>query len=164
MRKLLTFILMVITFSSFSQNYPHVEVDSSGRKIVVMTVQQAQKIDNNLEILGLLEKAGVECDSLNKSYLSVIDSQGNQIKLLELDVKTLKSQIMDKDSQISNLQQQLSNSEESNSLCEQQKVNYNEEIKNLKKEVRRQKLQKFGGFVVGAAAIVGGVVLYFYPH
>ena len=66
---------------------------------------------------------------------------------------------MDKDAQISNLQSQLVNSESINRLCEEQKANDKEEISILKKEIRRQKLQKFGGFIVGLAAVVGSVFL-----
>lgn len=151
---------------SFSQtiDYPRIETDSLGNKVVVMTIEQAQKIDNNFEILNLLTKQGTECDSLNTAYLKVIDNQGKQISLLELDVKTLKEQINDKDQQIANLQTQLKNETESNKLCEDQKKIKDEEIKLLKKEVRRQKTQKVIGFIVGGVGVIGGVILAILAH
>ena len=161
MKKFILLVMLIMSsLVSFSQTeYPKIETDSLGNKIVIMTIEQAQKIDNNLEILKLLERQGTECDSLNTAYLKVIDNMGKQISLLELDVKKLKEQIADKDAQIANLQTRLSNMEESNKLCEDQKKNKDEEIKLLKKEVRRQKLQKVVGFVVGVAGVVGGIVL-----
>ena len=161
MKKFILLMMLIMTsLVSFSQtDYPKIETDSSGHKIVIMTIEQAQKVDNNLEILKLLQIQGSECDSLNTAYLKVIDKMGNQISLLELDVKKLKEQLADKDAQIVNLQTRLSNMEEANKLCEQQKSNKDEEIKLLKKEVRKQKLQKVVGFAVGVVGVVGGVLI-----
>jgi len=163
---ILTLILTISSFLSFSQtiDYPRIETDSLGRKVVIMTIEQAQKVDNNLEIINLLTKQGTECDSLNTAYLKVIDKQGKQISLLELDVKTLKEQINDKDIQIKNLQTQLKNETESNKLCDDQKKLKDEEIKLLKREVRRQKMQKVVGFIVGGVGVVGGVFLAILAH
>lgn len=167
MRKfILTVVLSIFSLLSFSQtiDYPRIETDSLGRKVVIMTIEQAQKVDNNLEIVNLLTKQGTECDSLNTAYLKVIDNQGKQISLLELDVKTLKEQLNDKDKQIANLQTQLSNEETSNNLCEDQKKNKDEEIKLLKKEVRKQKIQKVVGFIVGGVGVIGGVLFTILVH
>lgn len=157
---ILMMILMMTSILSYSQiEYPRVETDSLGNKVVVMTIEQAQKVDNNFEILNLLQKQGTECDSLNTAYLKVIDNLGNQVALLELDVKKLKEQIKSKDEQISNLQTQLKNMTDANTLCEKQKANKDEEIKILKDEVKKQKRQKIVGFIVGAAGVVGGILL-----
>lgn len=165
MKKLLTVILTIFSLMSFSQiEYPRIETDSLGRKVVVMTIEQAQKIDNNFEIIALLTRQGSECDSLNMAYLKVIDNQGRQISLLELDVKKLKEQITDKDSQIVNLQTRLANKEKENKLCEDQKINDKAEIDLLKKEVKKQKAQKVIGFIVGVAGVIGGVLLIIAGH
>lgn len=160
MKKLLSvLILMLSSIFAFSQiEYPRIETDSLGNKVIIMTIAQAQKIDNNMEILKLLTLQSSQCDSLSTAYLKVIDNLGKQVALLELDVNTLKSQIMDKDAQISNLQQQLSNSETINNLCEVQKNKQDQEIALLKKEVRKQKLQKVVGFAIGGVAIISSVL------
>jgi hypothetical protein len=151
---------MIISRISYSQiDYPRIEIDSLGRKVVVMTIDQAQKIDNNFEILSLLIKQGSECDSLNTSYLKVIDTQGKQVSLLELNIVELKKKINDKDLQIVNLQTQLSNEVMSNSLCDVQKKNKDEEINLLKNEVKKQKRQKVIGFIAGAVGVIGGIIL-----
>ena len=55
---LITMMLVLSSVLAFSQtDYTRIETDSLGKKVVVMTIEQAQKIDNNLEILQLMEKA-----------------------------------------------------------------------------------------------------------
>jgi len=157
---LITMMLVLSSVLAFSQtDYPRIETDSLGKKLVVMTIEQAQKIDNNLEILQLMEKAQLECDSLNMSYIRVIDNQGKQISLLELDIKHLKEQLNSKDEQITNLQTRLSNSETTNKLCEEQKLNYEKQVDILKDEVRKQKNHKIVGFIVGGVGTLGGILL-----
>jgi peptidoglycan hydrolase CwlO-like protein len=157
---LITMMLVLSSVLAFSQtDYPRIETDSLGKKVVVMTIEQVQKIDNNLEILQLMEKAQLECDSLNMSYIRVIDNQGKQISLLELDIKHLKEQLNSKDEQITNLQTRLSNSETTNKLCEEQKLNYEKQVDILKDEVRKQKNHKIVGFIVGGVGTLGGILL-----
>ena len=153
-------MLVLSSVLAFSQiDYPRIETDSLGQKVVVMTIEQVQKIDNNLEILQLMERAQLECDSLNLSYIRVIDNQNKQISLLELDIKHLKEQLNSKDEQITNLQTRLSNSETANKLCEEQKLNYEKQVDILKDEVRKQKSYKIIGFIVGGAGTLGGILL-----
>ena len=161
MKKLLiTMMLVLSSVLAFSQtDYPRIETDSLGQKVVVMTIEQAQKIDNNLEILQLMEKAQLQCDSLNMSYIKVIDNQGKQISLLELDIKHLKEQVNSKDEQITNLQKRLSNSEDTNKLCEEQKLNHEKQVDILNDEIRRQKTHKVVGFIVGGIGTIGGILL-----
>jgi peptidoglycan hydrolase CwlO-like protein len=157
---LITMMLILSSVFAFSQiDYPRIERDSLGQKVVVMTIEQVQKIDNNLEILELMERAQLECDSLNLSYIRVIDNQNRQISLLEIDIKHLKEQINSKDEQITNLQTRLSNSETTNKLCEDQKLNYEKQVDILKDEVRKQKNHKIVGFIVGGVGTLGGILL-----
>ena len=157
---LITMMLVLSSVIAFSQiDYPRIQTDSLGQKVVVMTIEQVQKIDNNLEILELMERAQLECDSLNLSYIRVIDNQNKQISLLELDIKHLKEQINSKNEQITNLQTRLSNLETANKLCEEQKLNYEKQVDVLKDEVRKQKNYKIIGFIVGGAGTLGGILL-----
>lgn len=163
-KMIITMMFVLSSVLAFSQDYPRIETDSLGKKVVVMTIEQAQKIDNNLEILQLMERAQLECDSLNLSYIRVIDNQGKQISLLELDIKHLKEQLNSKDEQITNLQTRLSNSETANKLCEEQKLNYEKQVDILKDEVRKQKNHKIIGFIVGGAGTLGGILLAVLLH
>ena len=57
MKKLLTTILLALSFAASGQiDYPKVETDSLGQKIVIMTIEQAQKLDNSSDLLVLFGK------------------------------------------------------------------------------------------------------------
>lgn len=164
MKYLLTLLLFVTTFISFSQEYPRIEIDSTGKKLVVMTYEQAQKIDNAFELLTLLEKAGAECDSLTLSYVKVIDGLKHQVTLLEGDITLYKGQIIDKDNQISNLQQRLSNSETNVTTCEQQITTRDEQIGLLKKEIKTLKTKRNIAYGAGIVGVIGGILLVLFLH
>ena len=83
MKKILLLIMILISFNIYSQDYPRIELNNKGEKIVVFTLEQAQKIDNDLEILELMKVARVKCDSLNLSYIKVIDEQKGEIIILK---------------------------------------------------------------------------------
>ena len=160
MKKLLIIPILLLSFLSFSQDYPKIELNDKGQKVVVFTLEQAQKIDNDLEVYALLKVARIQCDSLNLSYVKVIDEQRNQIVILkninEQDVK----QLADKDKQIKNLTDQNINLEKSYKLCDEQRVNDQKEIDGLKKDVKKMKWKSLGsGFLVGFVATLVTVLL-----
>ena len=56
MRSLLTLLVgLFISINVFSQEieYPRYQVDSLGQSVVVMTIEQAQTLDNNSDLLEL---------------------------------------------------------------------------------------------------------------
>lgn len=156
---ILIFIISIIQFLGFSQDYPRLETDSSGKKLVVMTYDQAQKVDNAFELLNLLEKAKIECDSLTLSYVKVIDLLKRQVSLLEVDIKLHKNQVIDKDKQIENLQQRLDNCEKIKSSCDQQIEVRDNQIGLLKKEITTLKVKKNIGWGVGIGGVVLGIII-----
>jgi chromosome segregation ATPase len=164
MKYLLTILLFITTFVSFSQDYPIIETDSSGKKLVIMTYEQAQKVDNAFELLTLLEKAGAECDSLTLSYVKVIDGLKRQVTLLEVDIKLYKNQIIDKDNQIINLQQRLSNCETNINNCEKQISTRDEQIVLLNDEIKTLKTKRNIAYASGVVGIIGGILLVLFLH
>lgn len=160
MKKLLIIPILLLSFLSFSQDYPRIELNDKGQKVVVFTLEQSQKIDNDLEIYALLKSARIQCDSLNISYVKVIDEQRNQIVLLksinEQDVK----QLSDKDKQIKNLEDQNTNLEKDVKLCDAQKINNQKEIDGLKDDIKKTKWKSLGsGFLVGVVSTLVTILL-----
>lgn len=160
MKKLLIIPILLLSFLSFSQDYPRIELTDKGQKVVVFTLEQAQKIDNDLEVYALLKVSRIQCDSLNLSYVKVIDEQRNQIVILksinDQDVKKLS----DKDKQIKNLTDQNANLETNAKLCDVQKENNQKEIDGLKKDINKTKWKSLGsGFLVGIVATLVTVLL-----
>ena len=153
MKNLFFLLLLFISLVSVSQEYPKIELNSKGEKVVVFTLKQAQKIDNDLEIYELLKVSRIKCDSLNLSYVKVIDEKNNQIILLKILNKENEKQIIDKDKQINILVEQNKNLQKNIDLCDKQKLNNTEEINGLKKDINKM---KWKGLTSG---FIGGVVL-----
>ena len=160
MKKLLIIPILLLSFLSLSQDYPRIELNEKGQKIVVFTLEQAQKIDNDLEVYALLKVARIQCDSLNLSYVKVIDEQRNQIIILKnINDQDIK-QLADKDKQIKNLTDQNANLEKDVKLCDSQKVNNQTEIDGLKKDIKKTKWKSLGsGFLVGVVATLVTILL-----
>ena len=153
MKSLLIVFMLLLSSLSFSQEYPKIELNEKGEKVVVFTLEQAQNIDNDLEIYALLKVARVKCDSLNISYVKVINEQNNQIVLLKNINKENEKQIIDKDKQINLLVEQSKNLQKNIDLCDKQKVNNQEQIDGLKKDLRKMKWKGLaGGFIGGVVA------------
>lgn len=160
MKKIFLMIFLITNGCLLSQNvYPKIFVDSSGQKLVIFTYQQAQKIDNNFELLMLLEKKGFECDSLNLGYLKIIDNLEYQNKLLNSSVSLLNSQSVDKTTQIKNLEEQLSNCEKSSKDCDSQIEIRDEQIVILKKELKTVKRKRNITYVSGILGTISAVLL-----
>jgi len=161
---LLTFLFVITGLLGYAQSYPRIETDSTGKKLVVMTYEQAQKIDNAFEMLILLEKAGVECDSLSLSYVKVIDEYKHQVTLLQTDILLYKNQISDKDNQISNLKERLVNFETNAATCDQQISARDKQIGLLEDEVKTLKTKRNVAYGVGVVGVIGGILLVLFFH
>jgi len=160
MKNILLSIFLLLNWCFLSQNvYPKIFVDSTGQKLVIFTYQQAQKIDNNFELLMLLEKKGSECDSLNLGYLRVIDNLENQNRLLNSSMSLLKDQSIDKNTQIRNLQDQLSNCEKISKDCDSQIKIRDEQIVLLKKELKTVKRKRNITYASGILGTISAILL-----
>jgi hypothetical protein len=158
MKNILIICFLLISFSIFSQKYPRIEKDSSGNQVVIMTIEQVQKIDNDLEILSLLEEAIIDCENLNNSYIKVIDDQKKTIANLEISKSLLGDQIVDKDKAIANLQERLNNSISLSNECEKQKTELNNKVDVLQKEVRHLKIRRNIGYGAGILGVLGVIL------
>jgi len=161
---LITSIFLILSTICFSQDYPRIQTDSNGIKLVVMTYEQAQKIDNAFELVTLLEKAGAECDSLTLSYVKVIDGLKRQVSLLELDLSLYKGQVIDKDRQLSNIQKQLNNCETNKAACDSQISIRDSQINLLNDEIKTLKTKRNIAYGVGIGGVIGGILLVLFIH
>ncbi len=161
MKKFLTLIIGVLFITNvYSQSdYPKIITNDDGQKLVVMTYEQAQKVDNAFELVALLEKAGAECDSLTLSYVKVIDNLEKQIGLFKVDVEIYKKQIKDKDGQIANLLTRLENTEKDEAECQKQIETRNSQITLLEDEVKTLKRKRNIAYGVGIIGVIGGIIL-----
>lgn len=172
MKKLLILILgIIISNVSISQNqinplpesYPQYYVVNGDTIGAIFTIEQMQKIDNDLELLSLLEKKGINCDSLIKSYIVVIDDYGKQVAILESTNASLEKISSDQKLMILNLKEQISNYKKDLELANAQLNAKDEIIVNKDKQIKHMKIKQAlsigGGFITtGIAFIIGYMI------
>jgi hypothetical protein len=142
---------MIISLSGFSQNsvkYPIYQYDSlNNRMMVIITVDQARRIDNDYDILELLEKAKTGCDSLTASYQIVVGNLSNVIASQDIRISDFQKLSSKNDSIIQNLNGQIKKYIEDRIKCDDLNKIKDEQIVIYQKEVRKLKTQKIVGFI-----------------
>lgn len=156
-------------------NYVTVQLDSlypqplvvDGKVIgVLFTVEQAQKIDNDYELFSLMDSIITQYGVNDSITVGVINVQGKKIASLELQVENYKKMLEDKENMLTNrdlvikeLKQKVDMQEAQIKLYQEKEVSFENEISDLKKEVRRQKRQKIIGFVTTGIGATGIIIL-----
>jgi uncharacterized protein (DUF3084 family) len=106
MKKFLAILIfLAFTLTSFAQiEYPRFETDSLGTKVVVMTIEQAQKLDNNSELLILFESLNAQIGEYDSVCVKVLNEKDQIINLQTIQISDLKKSLLTKDEKIANLQ------------------------------------------------------------
>lgn len=140
MKKILLLLsfLMSISFI-FGQNkdvpeFPQYYIKNGDTLGVIISLEQAQKIDNDYDMLELLRNYKVSVDKLDSAYIFVIDNMKQQVAVLNLKITQLEGIIKIKDSQIENLKEQIDKYRRDNDLANAQLKAKDEIIDNYKKE------------------------------
>lgn len=149
MKVFIILLFSLIPFFGLTQ-YPKIEMGSDGQKVVIFTLEQAQKIDNDLEILKLLEIYKLNCDSLNLTNIALIDEQKNKIVKLERIKSELDLQISDKNLQLKNSDEKVDNLDKSIITYKKEIENKDTEIKLLRGDIKKVRIKSLGiGFIIG---------------
>jgi uncharacterized protein (DUF3084 family) len=159
MKKLISFIIAVLFFSAtYSQiSYPKFDVDSLGQKVVVLTVEQAQALDNNTDLLVLFEKLNGQIGTYDSVCLKVVNQKDSVIASQEVQINNLKNKLRVKDEKIANLQAEISKQEALVITLNSKITNKDAEIALHKGEIHNVKKKAFKrGAIIGA--IVGFLV------
>ena len=111
MKKFITLIFSIIlSFSAYSQysqpkiEYPRYETDSLGQKVLVMTIEQAQSLDNSTDLLVLLEKFNTQIGNYDSVCVKVVNDKDKVIASQKVEISKLKESLDNKDKQIAALQ------------------------------------------------------------
>lgn len=151
--KSIILILLMITSSVFAQEYPKYLIENNDTIGIIITVKQAQRIDNDLELLKLFEKMKYSSDNTINSYISVVDDMGKREALLQLKIKDLVLVEKTQTSMIDNLNKQIVNYKLDLSMCELQSSKKDTIILNNKSEIKKLKFQKFVGYTFGVTSL-----------
>jgi hypothetical protein len=164
MKIIITIILScLLTISVFGQSndstsYPKYYVLNSDTLGVILTVDQLQKIDNDLEIKNLLESSLIDCDLLSSQYIIVVSKLENRVSILELKNSELLKVTDQQDQIINQLNLKLVNYEKDLNLCDDQNKKKDSIISNQQMTINRLLI---GNVVLnlGLFAIIVAIIL-----
>lgn len=160
----LSILFLTMSVSAQVIDYPRFETDSLGQKVIVMTIEQAQALDNKTDLIPLFEKLNVQIGSVDSACIKVINEKDMVIASQEVQLNNQKSLIVVKDKEISNLQSQIID-------YKNKELTYIKEIENKDKEIKlhldkihKQKVKMFIGGGIGGVAIIGLVLSLLLIH
>jgi len=172
MKKLFSIILLIfISLNIYSndldpKNFPQYILSGKDTIGVAFTVKQAQKIDNDYELMDILKEMKLNCDSLQKYWIKVNNENGDLLALFKIKISEQDSIIFEYKNLVVNLKQQLEDHAFIESALGQQLEIKKEENKNLTKDLRRTKFKSVVGWTGTATGFTTalGILLYFLLH
>lgn len=154
-----TIISTLISLSLYCQiDYPKYEIDSLGQKVIVMTIEQAQSLDNSTDLIPLLKKLNMQSNSSDSICIKVVNEKDVIIAKQEVQINQQKDLLSNKDQQIQNLKQTINEYKNKESLYQQEIKNKDAEINLHLKKIKNQKLKMIVGGSVGGLAIIGLII------
>lgn len=162
MKKFLTLIIgMILSLSAYSQysqtkiEYPRYEVDSLGQKVLVMTIEQAQSLDNSTDLLVLFQKLNAQMSDYDSVCVKVINDKDKVIASQKMEIKKLKESLVNKDEQIVSLQGEVSAYLKKIFILEAEVDNRQQIIDEKNLQIRKMKTKMIFGGIGGGVAIIG---------
>ena len=156
---LFTLFLLLSILSKAQNNFPHYYIKNGDTIGVVISIKQAQKIDNDYDLLSLLKKSKIEESKVDSAYIVVINNYGQEVAQLKLKISTMDDIDLIKDKEISNLRSQIDEYERDKLLSDLQLAKKDTIIQNYKGQVVKLKLQKTIAFSVGGGLTILGILL-----
>jgi len=152
---LMTFLIFSVIVSAQTIEYPRYEVDSLGQKVIVLTIEQAQKLDNNSDLLLLLEKYAQQIAEYDSICVKTVNDKQKVIDLQKIEIKTLKDNLDVKNKEIDNLQKRVNEYIIKEAFWTEQIKLKDETIEIKDKQIRGLKGKMIWGGVGGGVAIIG---------
>jgi uncharacterized protein (DUF3084 family) len=153
-------LVFTTMFSQVTQKikYPRFEVDSLGQKVIVMTIPQAMKLNNNSNILEKFEQLQAEMQDYENICIKVINEKDEVIAKLDVVITKQDSQLVKKDEKINALQQEIIGWMQKNQVLQTEVVNRQKVIDEKDKQLSRLKTKMVVGGIGGSVVIIGLVL------
>lgn len=166
MKKLFTILMTLISLTMFSQvtqqiKYPRFEKDSLGQKVVIMTIPQAMKLNNNSNILGKFEELQAEMQDYENVCIKVVNEKDEVITKLNVVVTKQDQQLVIKDDKIKALQEEIIGWMQKNKVLETEVANRQKVIDEKNSQLSRLKTKMVVGGIGGSVVIIGLVLAAF---
>jgi anion-transporting ArsA/GET3 family ATPase len=152
--------MTLVLTTMFSQvtpeiKYPRFEVDSLGQKVIVMTIPQAMKLNNNSDLLKKFEAQDIKIKEYETLCVKVISEKDVVISKLTLTIGQQDGQLIVKDEKIKSLQGEILGWMEKNKVLETQLANRQDVIDEKNKQLGKLKTKMVIGGGLGTLAIIG---------
>ena len=171
MKNFLTLIIgMILSLSAYSQysqpkiDYPRFEIDSLGQQVLVMTIEQAQNLDNGTDLLVLLQKQNTQMGQYDSVCVKVINDKEQVIASQKMEIAKLKESINNKDLQIKALQGEVVSYLKKILILEDQVNNRQQVIDEKNLQLRKMKTKMIVGGFGGGVAIIGLILSLLLIH
>jgi hypothetical protein len=161
---ILSLMLLLFSIKSFSQkiDYPLIHVDSLGKTVITMTIEQAQILDNKIDLLYLLEDINLRMYGTDSICLSVINEKGIIIANQDIKIYELESLLENKSQQVENIKNIIAQHQIKEMLYKDELSNKDKEISLHLDEVKRvRKKMRFSSIASGViiTSLVGILIL-----
>ena len=168
---ILTLVLSLISFSqemvkpndSLIKNLPAYYIQNNDTLGIIISINQAQKIDNDEELLHLFEDMRVSCDSIVKHYVVVVNQYERKIAIVEAKFNKSDSTVKDQKIIIGNLNKKIDNYEADLKLAKDQMNMKDKIIANNEKMIGKLQLSKGIG-ITGTIVGFGLFILHVVTH
>jgi|GEM_PF-6498046 len=158
---LIILLLLFIAGAGYAQtsDYPRFYTDSAGNRCVVFTLAQAQKVDNDMELLKMYRVLDTSAEKAIKSWKAAVAAGDKNIADLNFKVTDLMRIGVLQDENVRTLHQEIVRYRASDSLANRQLADEKKVSKNLKKAIGKQKKLKWLGFGAGAVGIIVAILI-----
>jgi uncharacterized protein (DUF3084 family) len=151
---------MLVFTTMFSQvtpeiKYPRFEKDSLGQKVIIMTIPQAMKLNNNSNILEKFEQLQAEMKDYENICVKVINEKDEVIAKLDVVITKQDGQLVVKDEKIKALQGEILAWMEKTGALEKQLANRQQVIDEKDKQLRKLKTKMVITGIGGSIVVVG---------
>ena len=151
--------MILISFNLFSQtDYPRYEKDSAGNYVVIMTVEQAQMLDNETDLLYLFEQLNSEIVNYDSVCVKVIRDKDEVISQQTIAINKLKEIVNVKNQEIIVLNSTIAVKDSTIQNLDSQILKGEEQLNISKKKIRQLKTKMWIGGSGGGLAIIALVL------
>ena len=154
-------LILIFSFLSYSQEYPKIEKDSTGT-YVIFTFEQAQIIDNKLELLNLLQESNLSMNQLDSICIKTIDDKDQIINSQTIHIEALNESIKNRDDIIENRDKAINDFQIKYDLLNQKNDNLNEMIILKDEQIKKMKTRNIIIGTVGGVVITTGIAFLIY--
>lgn len=162
MRKFLTilFTFFILNLSSQEkEKFPQFYIVNGDTVGITLSIEQAQKIDNDIELLELYKELSESYNFSDTIYINVVNDLEEKVANLEFKISMLESKNNDKNLIIDKLRDKIDLYVNNEDLYEKELDNKDEIISRKDKIIKKQKKNMLIGGISMGLAIIGSLIL-----